>query len=190
MTDSRPVVFFLCTGNAARSPMAAAMLRTHDVDGCLDVRSAGCFVVEGQPMSVRTRAALAGYGLVDHAHRSHQFNESDAKAADLIAVMEPAHVKWMRARFPAAAAVTASLRRLARDLPAVADQVSTQQQVTASPVSLRDRVASLDLDSIMPEAWEEVADPGSGEQPVYHDCASELVPLVSELYRRLLGEPD
>ena len=170
----RPVVYFVCTGNAARSPMAAAMLKALDGEGRFDVRSAGAFVIEGLPMSVRTRRALARHGLADHAHRSHQFGAADAAAADVIAVMEPAHVNWMRARFPEAAGVTGSLRRLARYLPA-----------STSPVSLAGRVAVLGLAGAPFAPWEEVVDPGGGDQAVFHRCAAELFPLVDELHRRL-----
>ena len=48
----RPVVYLVCTGNAARSPMAAAMLRDLDADGRIDVRSAGVLALEGHPMSL------------------------------------------------------------------------------------------------------------------------------------------
>ena len=43
--------------------------------------------------------------------------QSDAEAADLVVVMEPLHLHWMRRNLPAAASMTGSLRRLVRDLP-------------------------------------------------------------------------
>jgi len=52
---SGPVVF-LCTGNAARSVMGGAALAAHLPDW--HVTTAGTLVVEGQPMSWRTKAAL------------------------------------------------------------------------------------------------------------------------------------
>jgi len=84
----RPVVYMVCTGNAARSPMAAAMLRDLDIDDRIDVRSAGILTLEGHPIGTRTRSALARHGLVDHAHRSRQFRSSDAADADLVVVMD------------------------------------------------------------------------------------------------------
>lgn len=170
----RKVVYFVCTGNAARSPMAAAMMKAQDADRSLEIRSAGTLVVEGQPLSVRTRRALALHGLSAHDHRSRQFKAADAAEADLIVVMEPLHVRWMRARFPAAAAVTGSLRRLARDLPRATGQLR-----------LAERIAALGLDAATPEPWEEVVDPGGGEQHDYDRAAVELAHLVEALHRQL-----
>lgn len=168
----RPVVYMVCTGNAARSPMAAAMLRALDTDGRIEVRSAGILALEGHPMGVRTRSALARHGLVDHAHRSRQFRGTDAADADLVVVMEPLHLQWMLRNLPEAAPITGSLRRLARDLPTTGD--------------IGQRIASLGLASLEVEPWEEVVDPGAGDQTVFDRCSDELRLLVAELHRRLV----
>ena len=54
---TRPTVCFLCTGNAARSVMARAMFADR-APGWSAV-GAGTLVLEGLPMSRRTRIALA-----------------------------------------------------------------------------------------------------------------------------------
>ena len=166
----RPVVYMVCTGNAARSPMAATMLRALDTDGRIEVRSAGILALEGHPVGVRTRSALARHGLVEHAHRSRQFRGTDAAEADLVVVMEPLHLQWMRRNLPAP--ITGSLRRLARDLPTTGD--------------IGQRIASLGLASLEVEPWEEVVDPGAGDQGVFDRCSNELRLLVAELHRRLV----
>ena len=173
----RPVVYMVCTGNAARSPMAAAMLRDLDAGSRIDVRSAGVLALEGHPMSVRTRAALARHGLVDHSHRSRQFRARDAVEANLVVVMEPLHLHWMRRNLPEAASITGSLRRLARDLaPPPGDSHASD---------LGTRVRALKLGELTPEPWEEVVDPGAGEQDDFDRCSDELRMLVTELHRRL-----
>ena len=174
----RPVVYMVCTGNAARSPMAAAMLRALDSRGRLDVRSAGTLTLEGHPMGTRTRSALARHDLTGHAHRSRQFRAADAAEADLVVVMEPLHLHWMRRNLPEAAPVTGSLRRLARDL--------APPEGGSAGHDLGQRVRALGLEALAPEAWEEIVDPGAGEQDDFDRCSDELRLLVAELHRRLL----
>ena len=177
MMGERPVVYMVCTGNAARSPMAAAMLRDLDAAGRIDVRSAGILALEGHPMSVRTRSALARHGLVDHAHRSRQFRSTDAAEADLVVVMEPLHLTWMCRNLPEAAPITGSLRRLARSL--------APPQSDSESGDLGQRVRTLGLDVLEPEPWEELVDPGAGDQLDFDRCSDELRLLVAELHRRL-----
>ncbi len=106
--DRRPVVLTLCTGNAARSVMAGAMLGS----AAVRVVTAGTHVVEGQPMSRRTRDALAAVGFVADGHRSHQLTGEDVAGADLILAMAGEHVSFIRRRYPEAVARTASIKRL------------------------------------------------------------------------------
>jgi protein-tyrosine-phosphatase len=137
------------------------------------VVTAGTFVVEGQPMSWRTRDALASIG-VDTlpAHRSHQLTDADVDAADLIIAMAGEQVAYVRRRHPASAGRTATIKRLARDL-------------SDGPEPLVERVEALGLDSVEIEAWEDVEDPAGGEADVYVSCAKELAQLCGELGPRL-----
>jgi protein-tyrosine-phosphatase len=137
------------------------------------VVTAGTFVVEGQPMSWRTRDALASIG-VDAlpAHRSHQLTEADVTHADLIIAMAGEHVAYVRRRHPEATGRTATIKRLVRDL-------------SDGPESLVERVAALGLASIELEPREDVADPAGGEVEVYVSCAKELAQLCAELAPRL-----
>lgn len=164
--SARERIVFLCTGNAARSVMATIMFR--DRCDAYQVSGAGTFVVEGHPMSVRTRRALERHGLADHTHRSRQMWRADSEAT-LVVAMAPEHVRWVRANHPDASSRTATLKRLVTLLPCV------------SGASLESRVAALALGEIELADWEEVVDPAAGEQPVFDECADELDTLITEL---------
>jgi protein-tyrosine-phosphatase len=158
----------LCTGNAARSVMAGAMLE----DGTLVTVTAGTHVVEGQPMSRRTRDALASVGYSAPSHRSRQINDRIVDEADLIVAMAAEHVNFVRRHYSHAAPKTATIKRLCRDL-------------SAGPPSLEERIAKLDLSGVPLEPWEDVEDPAGGEDEVYVSCAKELVVLCSDLLPKL-----
>lgn len=166
---SGPVVF-LCTGNAARSVMGGAALASHLPEW--RITTAGTLVVEGQPMSWRTKAAIEGAGLTVPTHRSRQATAADVEQSVLVIALAPEHVHWVRRTHPRAAARTATLKRLVRDLP-------------AGPTPLPERVAALGLARVSLEDWEEVVDPGGGDADAFAACAIEVADLVARLAPRL-----
>jgi protein-tyrosine-phosphatase len=159
VTDAR--VVFVCTGNAARSVMAGAVL-SHM--GWARVVTAGTMVIEGMPMSWRTRDALKELGVTVPAHRSRQLTDADAREADVIVCFETFHVAYVRRTHPEAAWKTATIRRLVRDLPGV-----------------KGDIAALGLADVELEDWENVEDPAGGELGVIVACAQEVAALVDEL---------
>ena len=159
-----PVLVTLCTGNAARSVMAGAML----AGAPLPIVTAGTHVIEGQPMSRRTRGALEAVGHNADGHRSHQVTGSDIDHSVLILAMAAEHVAYIRRKHPDAARRTASIKRLVRDLP-------------PGPDPLADRLAALRLEEVELGGWEDVEDPAGGEDPVYVSCATELADLCARL---------
>ena len=78
----------------------------------------------------------------------------------------------MRRVHPRAAPRTATLKRLARDLPA-----------DATP--LRDRLAAMHLDEVVVDPSEDVLDPAGGDLDVFLDCAQEIATLLHAVIPRL-----
>ena len=163
-------VVTLCTGNAARSVMAGAFLREH-VPG-LHVTTSGTHVIEGMPMSWRTRDAITSIGLPIPDHRSRQATPQELDTADLVIALAREHVAWMRRVHPTAAPRTATLKRIARDLPD-----------DDSPLS--ERVARAQFHEAALEPWEDVHDPAGGDLDVFMECAREIADLLHEVIPRL-----
>ncbi|HEY5273760.1 MAG TPA: hypothetical protein VIJ34_11065 [Acidimicrobiales bacterium] len=163
----------ICTGNAVRSVMAGALLDQRAPTGRIRLRTAGTLAVEGQPMSFRTRDALKAIGVVPPEHLSHQLVEADLEGATLVLAMADEHVHYVRRVHPEAAARTATIRRLSRDL-------------ASSNGSLSVRLEALELAIVELEAWENVVDPAGGSEMDYLNCATELDHLVNDLLPRLL----
>jgi protein-tyrosine phosphatase len=95
-----PNLVTLCTGNAARSVMAGAILAEHVP--AIVVATRGTHVIEGMPMSWRTRDAIVALGAKADGQRSRQLAAADLAAADLVLAMAREHVEYVRRRYPEA----------------------------------------------------------------------------------------
>ena len=82
-------IYFICTGNTCRSPMAEAILKNKGLKN-IEVRSAGIYALEGSPMSRNADTVLSQEN-IKHNHKSSIFNERDAAWADLILTMTAGH---------------------------------------------------------------------------------------------------
>jgi len=171
----------LCTGNAARSVMAGFMLeflharRLGDPDVAstdLHIVTAGTHTIDGQPMGMRTRAALLSRpemaDVTFSKHRSRQVYEADIERAELVVGMEADHVRFVRRTFPGAASRTATIRHLCDVLP-------------PPPPELRERVRALDLAEAQLSDDDDVIDPAGRDGSFYEACVDELWDLCNRL---------
>ncbi|NUU20969.1 MAG: hypothetical protein HOV68_05550 [Streptomycetaceae bacterium] len=171
MSDHPPSLLFICTGNATRSGLAGVLAERARPGW--RVRTAGTFVVEGQPVSWRTRRALESLGLDANGHRGTQMTADHLADADLVVALACEHVAYVRRNHPDAAAKTATLRRLAATLP-------------SAPGPLAERVAGLGLAGVaLDPAGEDVEDPGGHEVDAYLACAAEIDVLMRDALPRL-----
>ena len=96
-------VLVVCSGNICRSPMAAEYLRhlarKNGVTG-LVVESAGMLDIRDRPASAEAVEALREIGLDLSAHRSRGVTSGRVDRADVVIVMERAHLSDLSARFP------------------------------------------------------------------------------------------
>ncbi len=158
-------VWFLCTGNAARSVMGHAAWATRRPE--VAVGSAGTLAIEWLPMSRRTAAALARHDLALPGHRSEQLTASHVDRVGLVVAMAAEHVEWVR-----------------RELPALADRTALLHWL----VEAADWSAARDewgLAKLPADAGADVIDPAGGEQDLYDAVADEVVGLTYELAARV-----
>jgi protein-tyrosine phosphatase len=101
----RPVqnLFFVCTGNICRSPLAEAYIKSKIKDeDQIRVFSAGLETTPGKPVNPVAEVIGRQYGLSLGEHRTTPINREMVLQADLIVVMEYSQRQRLLARYPEA----------------------------------------------------------------------------------------
>lgn len=92
-------IVMVCTGNICRSPMAAAMLNhslSIDLQEKIAVSSAGTLALHGHQAAENAIAAMSRLGIDIRNHRARQITSDIVRSADLVLVMEKAHLSYLR----------------------------------------------------------------------------------------------
>ncbi|MDN7241795.1 low molecular weight protein arginine phosphatase [Planococcus sp. N028] len=93
-------IFFVCTGNTCRSPMAEAILAAKQVSG-IEVRSAGIFA-GAAPLS-RNAQAVLNEQEISFTHTAKPVRPEDVEWATLILTMTAGHRDILMQSYPEAA---------------------------------------------------------------------------------------
>ena len=111
-------ILFVCTGNCARSVIAAALTRAALSKAGLDleVESAGTRASAGQPATENTVKILAEHGVTLAPHQAKLCTPDLIKKADLVLVMQKLHRSQVIAKVPAAARKTAVITDLCAEI--------------------------------------------------------------------------
>ena len=172
-------IVFVCTGNQARSALAAALLRRHAGELPVLVESRGTSAVHGAPVLSQMLVAGAALDLDLSGHRAALLGRGDLADADLVVGFEQYHV--------AAAVVDGGARRSRTfTLPELVELAQAPDDVT----DVRERVALVAEEAHARRAQGaplEIDDPvgGTGEQ--FRATATQIDALVDALAKTILG---
>ncbi|MCS4534052.1 low molecular weight protein-tyrosine-phosphatase [Neisseria montereyensis] len=97
-------ILIVCIGNICRSPTAEQLLKQKMPH--LDVSSAGLRALAGKDADLQAIRTALRHGLIIAGHTARQLTAAMCRQADLILVMETAHIDMVAAILPSARSKT------------------------------------------------------------------------------------
>ncbi|HEV2756083.1 MAG TPA: hypothetical protein VG318_09945 [Actinomycetota bacterium] len=178
-------IFFVCTGNQARSPVAAAWTARALAQLPVVLGSAGTMPGRSAPVLADAAAVAAEMGLDLSGHASSHVSAYDLSVADLVVGFELQHVAAAVVDGAAPAERTFLLKeiiRLAREAApvAAADPLDRARAVIRGAGELR-----RGRGGFVP--GQEIKDPAGRRLPEVRAILNEVVDACDEAFRLLLG---
>jgi len=172
-------VFFICTGNLCRSPMAEALLRyelrKRRCKG-IEVASAGTWAMNGHSASADAIAILLERGVDLAEHRSRPIAIEELESADLIVAMTSVHVEEILSVSRGVERKVRLLKELDKLVPARAAETASERLEGMLSVARPRRRRALDVD-----------DPMGLPISSYERCVTELETGIRALADILCG---
>lgn len=177
-------MFFICTGNQARSPIAAAWTARALAALPVDVGSAGTLPRPPSPVLLEAGAIATQLGLDVALHRSSHVAAHDLSSADLVIGFELHHVAAAVVDGGASASKTFLLKELVRLMRSVAPPPHADPPARAR--------AAIELaDGLRRETGqvlgEEIRDPAGRRIKTFREIVFEVVRTCDEMTALLFG---
>ncbi len=171
-------ILFVCTANICRSPAAELIARAQFGEERAMFRSAG-FLQPDQNISSDIGELMKARGIDPSAHRSYKIDEASINAAELILVMESAHLQRL---------TRIDRNSLRKALP-ITEAAALLSQMSAENVTIEDFLANLNTDRdpriYLDKRWD-VKDPYGGKPREYRTAVIEIDGLVQAVVSRLI----
>ena len=91
-------IYFICTGNTCRSPMAEAILRSKAIDN-VSVRSAGIYGRDGWPISLNAKTLIESADM-PYTPNSKAVTDENVEWADIVLTMTQSHREALLHSYP------------------------------------------------------------------------------------------
>lgn len=184
MTSPPFRMFFICTGNQARSPIAAAWAARSLAALPVEVGSAGTLPRSPSPVLLEAGAIATQLGLDVALHRSSHVASHDLSSADLVIGFELRHVAAAVVEGGAPASKTFLLKELVRLARGVAPPAHDDPLARARAVIELADALRRDTGQVL---GEEIRDPAGRKIKAFREIVFEVVRACDEMTALLFG---